>query len=67
MGKNPTQGKGTTREKFQKTREETSSYRNQIGRGGDSRGGDSRGRRSFPRGRARGRGGEIIFYACGKT
>jgi hypothetical protein len=38
MGKNPTQGKGTTREKFQKTREETSSYRNQIVRGGDSRG-----------------------------
>jgi hypothetical protein len=65
-GNNPNIGRGTTREKFQKIREEASSSRNQIVRGGGSRGGESRGRRHFLRGRGRGIGGEVKCYACGK-
>jgi hypothetical protein len=66
-GKNPNRGEGTTREKFQKAGEETGSSDNQITRGENSRGGHYGGRNSFPRGRGRGRGGEVKCYACGKT
>jgi hypothetical protein len=66
-GKSPNRGKGTTREKFQKSRGEAGGFNSQTDRGGSSRGGYSRGRNPFPRGRGRGRGGEVKCYACGKT
>ena len=56
-GNNPNRGKGTNREKFQKSREEVSGSNSQKNKGENSRGGDSRGRRHFPRGIGRGRGG----------
>jgi hypothetical protein len=39
----------------------------QTEKGGSSRGGNYGGRSYFPRGRGRGRGGEVKCYACGKT
>jgi hypothetical protein len=65
-GKNPDQREGTTREKFQKEGEEVGSFNNQVTRGEISRGGNYGGRNSFPRGRGRGRGGEVKCYAYGK-
>jgi hypothetical protein len=66
-GKSPNRGRGTTREKFQKSRGEAGRYNSQTERGGSSRGGYYGGRNPFPRGRGRGRGGEVKCYACGKT
>jgi hypothetical protein len=65
-GKSPNRGRGTTREKFYKFKGEDGGFNSQIERGGSSRGGYSRGRNHFPRGRGRGRGGEVKCYDCGK-
>jgi hypothetical protein len=66
-GKSPSRGRGIVREKFQKPRPEAGRYHSQTERGGSSRGGHYGGRTYFPKGRGRGRGGEVKCYACGKT
>ena len=66
-GKSADRGEGITREKFLKSKGEFGGFNSHTYRGGISRGGYSRGRNHFPRGRGRGRGGEVKLYACGKT
>ena len=66
-GKSPNIGRGTTKEKFQKFRGEAGGFNSQTERGGIYIGGYSKGRNHFPRGRRRGRGGEVKCYVYGKT
>jgi hypothetical protein len=66
-GKSPNRGRGTIKEKFQKSRGEAGRYSSQKERGGSSRGGHYGGINYFPRGRGRGIGGEVKCYSHGKT
>jgi hypothetical protein len=66
-GRSPHRGKGIVHDKAQKPKSETGKFHNHTERGGSYQGRQYGGRNSFPRGRGRGRGGEIRCYACGKT
>jgi hypothetical protein len=59
--------KGISHDKAQKPKGEAKKPHSHSERGGSSRGRQSGGRNSFPRGRGRGRGGEVNCYACGKV
>jgi hypothetical protein len=65
--RSPNRGKGIVQDKAQKPKGETEKPHSHSERGGSSRGRQSGGRNYFPRGRGRGRGGEVRCYACGKT
>jgi hypothetical protein len=58
--------KGITQDKAHKTKDEAEKKHSHSKRGGSSRGRQSGGRSYFPRGRGRGRGGEVRCYSCGK-
>jgi hypothetical protein len=62
---NSSRGKGTSREKSQKPKHEDGKQHSHPDKGGSSK--EHGGRSSFPGGRGRDRGGEVRFYACGKT
>jgi hypothetical protein len=66
-GRSLNRGKGVAQDKAQKPKDEVEKPHSHSERGGSSRGRQSGGRSSFPRGRGRGRGGEVRCYACGKT
>jgi hypothetical protein len=66
-GRSLNRGKGVSQDKAQKPKDEVEKPHSHSERGGSSRGRQSGGRSSFPRGRGRGRGGEVRCYACGKT
>jgi hypothetical protein len=67
-GGNSSRGKGTTREKFQKSKHEADKQHNHHEKGGSSKEGQHGGRGLFSRGRGRGRarGGVVKCYTCGK-
>jgi hypothetical protein len=66
--RNSSRGKGTSREKFQKSKPEADKKHSHQEKGGSSKEGQHGGRSSFPRGRGRGRarGGIVKCYTCGK-
>jgi hypothetical protein len=66
-GRSLNRGKGVSQDKAQKPKDEAEKPHSHSERGGSSRGKQGGGRISFPRGRGRGRGGEVRCYACGKT
>jgi hypothetical protein len=66
-GRSLNRGKGVAHDKTQNAKGEIEKPQSHSKRGGNSRGRQSGGRNSFPRGRGRGRGGEIKCYACGKV
>jgi hypothetical protein len=66
-GRSLNRGKGIVHDKAQKPKVETGKPHSHSERGGSSRGRQYGGRNAFPRGRGRGRGGEVKCYACGKT
>jgi hypothetical protein len=66
-GQSLNRGKGVAQDKAQKPKDEAEKPHSHSERGGSSRGRQGGGRNSFPRGRGRGRGGEVRCYACGKT
>jgi hypothetical protein len=67
-GGNSNRGKGTNREKFQKSKPEADKQHSHHEKGGSSKEGQHGGRDSFSRGRGRGkaRGGVVKCYTCGK-
>jgi hypothetical protein len=66
-GRSLNRGKGIVHDKAHKPKVETGKPHSHSERGGSSRGRQYGGRNDFPRGRGRGRGGEVKCYACGKT
>jgi hypothetical protein len=66
-GKIPHRGKGIVYDKSQKPKAKTENPHSHAERGGSSRGRQYGGINYFPRGRGRGRGGEVKCYSCGKT
>jgi hypothetical protein len=60
-------GKGVVCDKAQNPKGEAEKPHNHSERGGSSRGRKGGGINSFPRGRGRGRGGEVKCYACEKV
>jgi hypothetical protein len=67
IGRSLNIGKRVSQEKTQKPKDEGEKPHSHSKRGGSSRGRQSGGRIYFPRGRGRGRGGEVRCYAYGKT
>jgi hypothetical protein len=67
-GESSSRGKGTSGEKFQKSKPEADKQHNHHEKGGSSKEEHHGGRSYFPRGRGRGRsrGGVVKFYTCGK-
>jgi hypothetical protein len=66
-GRGSNRGKGIVYDKAPKTKDEIEKSYGHFERGGSSRRRPFGGRNYFPRGRGRGRGGEVKCYACGKT
>jgi hypothetical protein len=66
-GRSLNRGKGIVHDKEKNPKVETGKPHSHLEREGSSRGRQYGGRNSFPRGRGRGRGGEVKCYACGKT
>jgi hypothetical protein len=66
-GRNLNKGKGVAHDKMQKPKGEVEKPHSYFERGESSQGRKSGVRNSFPRGRGRGRGCEVKFYACGKV
>jgi hypothetical protein len=60
-------GKGISQDKAQNPKDEAYKTHSHFERGGSYQGRRSGGRSYFPRGRGRGRGGEVRCYAYGKT
>jgi hypothetical protein len=66
-GRTLNKGKEVSQDKVQKPKDEAKKPHSHLERGGSSRGRQSGGRSYFPKGRGRGRGGQVRCYACGKT
>jgi hypothetical protein len=66
-GRSLNRGKRVSHDKAQKPKGEAEKPHSHSKRGGSSQGRQSGDRNYFPRGRGRGRGGEVKCYSCGKV